>query len=312
MKVNAKKVSLIVVGGFIGLLLIAGILGQFLPSDDKATSAEEYHDQKLEDLRERSAELDDVYEGDSQVADAPEAGENPFADKGSLSDFDAMPEEEQKVSKNDGVDADANLEAALNQEPEDVQVVEPEPVDDDLGNEAGGGLEGSSFSDTISLTAEEVDDIAVRASERASLNMASKAEIIELDGELRQKIHRLNQKVDEIPDLIKREANALNTGEESSDLSADIEALAGRIEAIETKNKSQRKKAAHPSSATLQNLYRLSRIEGSTAVLIGQNTGRTYRFAQGDSLAYGGTLTGINGDSVTLRWSNTQTTLSLY
>ena len=52
--------------------------------------------------------------------------------------------------------------------------------------------------------------------------------------------------------------------------------------------------------------------QGVEAVLVGQNTGKTYRVSEGDGLAYGGRLAQITGDTVTLSWPNRTVTLSVF
>src|SRR5690554_2124114 len=104
---KAKKIALYVVGALVGLLLILGLIGTFMPQQGGAEhSGSDYHDPRLEQLRERSAELDEVFDGRSEMVDPGAFEEDPFAPQGQLSDFDSfsdaaeatgMPEEEMLV-----------------------------------------------------------------------------------------------------------------------------------------------------------------------------------------------------------------------
>lgn len=103
---------------------------------------------------------------------------------------------------------------------------------------------------------------------------------------------------------------------QSNSTHAELTALAAKVESLENaqaqRQQTQRSQAQTPSADRLRNLYHLERIEGGTARLVGQNTGRHYIVAAGDTLAYGGRVASIRGDRVTLQWPTVTTTLSVY
>lgn len=331
MKINAKKTFIGIVGGLFGLLLLMGLAGTFLLDDKSAPApADEYHDQRLEDLRERDKELDEVYEGTPEVVEDPGAGEDPFAPKGELSDFDDLGDTTPDKALGDalsGKPSPPQLEPEPAPAPaaKDVDDAQPIVAEQSAPNDpfdaietaepsAGAAAQSNTPPDsTRDVSEQSVSNIAEKVASLSTRSMESQEELRRFDDKYRARIDDIETTLNQLSALVKRTAaEAADDGDVPAETTEAVAALSMRIAALEKKKSAQRQRAARPSGATLRGLYRLNRIEGNTAFLTGQNTGRQFSFREGDSIAYGGTLTRIDGDSVTLQWSSTQATLSLF
>lgn len=329
MKINAKKTFIGIVGALFGLLLLMGLAGTFLLDDKSAPPpADEYHDQRLEDLRERNKELDEVYQGASEGVEAPSADGDPFAPKGELSDFDDLGD----------TTPDKALEGALNGKPsppepepepepaaKDADSAQPQAVEPSAQNDPFASIETVASSDPEASqestppdptndSSDQADNhLAERVAKLSALSTENQEEVRQFAAQYRARIDDIETRLGQLSALVKRTAEeAVDDGDAPAETAEAVAALSMRIAALEKKKSAQRQRSARPSGATLRGLYRLNRIERNIAFLTGQNTGRQYTFREGDSLAYGGTLTRIDGDSVTLQWSSTQATLSLF
>lgn len=341
-KMNLKKITLLVGGVLVGFLLIVGVLGAFLaPSQGVDTSEGEYYDPRLEELRERSAELDEVYEGNSTFLEDPAASDDAFINTGQLSDFDSFidepieneapvtgiaPEHEPEQEHEPSTLAEGASNTSVMPSPFDrISTAETDDTDTDLlmALDSGGDFVSrddmtdpqTAYAPSTARSAmdrHEVEEIVRHAVADA---IGQHHELISLKASVsaqQQQAIELEERLDAQPELFRELAEELtvNNSKESFDLM--VATLNERMDALEARTQAQQQQARRPSTAQLQNLYRLERIVGNTVVLVGQNTGRQYTFSEGDSLAYGGTLAAIRGDSVTLRWPTTQTTLSIY
>lgn len=321
---KAKKIIIGVLGSLIGFLLILGLIGAFLLDGDGSGGAPEkgdYYDPRLEELRERSAELDEVYEGTAEELGHAEAGEDPFASQGELSDFDnfdgAQEEPARDSPKVEIEDAPSQEKTHSFGEPTaPLDAVQPEDemresVRDDSVASIGDTSRKSPFDNIPTAGDGITDDDLDEAIKGATRNLVRQEALELFQARQERRLNNIDQTLREVPELIQQGVSAAleESGDAKQEVAEQIEALTQRIASLEAK---KRAKPTRPSGATLRNLYRIKRISGDTALLIGQNSGREFTFRVGDSIAYGGTVTRIKGDSVTLRWPNTQTTLSIY
>lgn len=315
---KVKKIALSIAGGFIGLLLILGLIGVFLGGQGTLDNPEsEYYDPRLEELRERSAELDEVYEGKSEMVEPNSDGEDPFASRGELSNFDSFQDDPQEPPQAGAADSEsfvspeeASPPPAPVSEPDSFSGPEPKANDSALVESLQREEPTTSPFDTVQPRAAGIDESDVEAMVSEAVE-AAMADVV-TKSVLSDRLQALNLQRENLTETIRQSVDEALASRGADELAVSVAELNERIESLETEKQAARRRASQPSANQLRNLYRLEKIAGKSAVLIGQNTGREFTFGEGDTLAYGGTVASIRGDSVTLRWPNTQTTLSIY
>ncbi|CAM3858921.1 hypothetical protein VRRI112168_03545 [Vreelandella rituensis] len=173
--------------------------------------------------------------------------------------------------------------------------VEPGANDDAYPGEHDADLDDAVHSLTLALLDEQLGELKAQMQDMASYM-----------GELTLQIETLAATQKE-PSI---DASQLENMHSKLDtLSEQVASLAEQQQKIEQKRSETARVSARPN---VEGLYQAIAIENGKAVLRGQNTGRTYRLAPGDSLAYGGTLTSIKGDSIQLKWPHQEVVLSIY
>lgn len=328
MKMNKpflKKAGIVLAFVVLGITLMASMNTDESPADRAGSEGKKdsgYHDQKLDDLRERKAELDRVYEGSDRVMAGTDAGGeegSPYAAMGGLSDFDAPSPSEPPVTS----PATSTGQTA--------QAI----VDEDGSKPSTTGDESSDDGEAISLEAQAYStlDQPVRMPthpdrdmpplSQAQIKKAVDSHIAVLTSSRAQLDNEYDERFEAISDQLEnlqRQQDSNSSHPNTAALSKELENVKKRLLKLEgdvsrsaTKSSSKivRASAGIPASQ-LRNLYRLKAIDGASAVLIGSNTDRVYRFQSGDRLAYGGTLKSIKGGGVTLSWPQTEVVLSVY
>jgi len=328
---KVKKILIYAGGGIGGLFVLLIVASMFVDTSELPGMDQEegLRDARLEELRQREAELQDVFEGEGDgVFINPDSDEDPFAEVGVLSDFDELnadtpPQvnnsaaQPAEVGENEFADmGDPDFPS----EPEDPYAFEED---------------GDSFADSDALNDTAAFTPATPAASEPEDRLRSDVmeEIHSLEERLKDQLRNLEVlvgQIDTAPDTTTVEGlmntltddiAALRDSQEriaaqSNSTHAELTALAAKVESLENaqaqRQQTQRSQAQTPSADRLRNLYHLERIEGGTARLVGQNTGRHYIVAAGDTLAYGGRVASIRGDRVTLQWPTVTTTLSVY
>jgi hypothetical protein len=353
-----KKIALYTLGSIVALFVVLMIVSLVVgpPATDTSPNTESaedaYYDPQLESLRERNAELDDVYQRDEQRAGSfPEGeGDNPFAEVGELSDFDSFGSEEETFaedsslpqdaidpqSENDVIEAEGTLspdENFIDAMNEDSDVADPfadvSSSERDVSTPDESSWDGQPVNNeqTANRNTSPGRSVSGEQLEEVRTSLDSKIESLKslLHSELsRHQVELLeaqsNSADSESLNHLQREMQLINTqlaalSEHSESLTTTLASVQADVTEMKTQRDAIQRQAARPqrpSATTLRNLYKLQRIEGATATMIGQNTGDTYTFRQGDSIAYGGRVGGISGDTVTLTWGDISTKLSIF
>lgn len=303
------------VGGLFVLLIAAGMFIEPPQNQDGAPGLSSSGDSRLDELRERSAELDDVYDvGDANFAQ-PDSNDDLFASVGELSDFDQFKEPEPSHEQ----DLEQGTFFSDDVHSDDQGVVSPDEAMVDQLNERDGEVFGeispSDFESPPSIAEEDMQQL------RDDVFAAVSAMELELRDDIQHLETNVQQQAASQLDVdfaaLREELRALQASHtelrsQLHDTPDDQAELSERVAQLEQQLQQRNARAQRPSDSTLRNLYRLERIQGRTAVLVGQNTGTRFTFSEGDSLAYNGTISVIRGDSVTLRWPSTSVTLAIY
>lgn len=315
-----KKILIYAVGGVVGLFVLLIIASMFMDTsslpamDDDSASLS---DPKLEKLRQRESELNEVYEGEDDAFLTPDSSDDLYADVGELTDFDAPASSEVEApAKNTLSPAPMVAEepataASANRSPAEKN---PDVVVADLLNKPQPTTMDGDQSRSAPASLVEQQELALKVE---LLGEQTRRDI----GEIQDTLSALSERPALGSEILNGIQDSLNTllasqasmKDKNNAMAQEMASLSARIEDLEAQKKRAaraRKPSASPSM--LRSLYHLERIQGGTAVLIGQNTGTRYSVAQGDSLAYGGRVAAIQGDRVTLRWPNVTTTLSIY
>jgi hypothetical protein len=323
-----KKILIYTGGGIGGLFALLIVASMFMGTSSLPDMEEDARvsDQKLDALREREAELQDVYEGEGNAFFTPESDEELYANVGELSDFDAPPvapappssDPEDSPFHNDNALSNTSLVAEPNNGApfENDPLLEAAPEDVEMPQSEEHQVEHPS--DVASVNTNP-DPTPLLLEEIAALETRVGRELEQFERVLTRIEAQLNDapRQENIASAVRDDLQLIRQSQseianQASDARSEVIALATRIESLESARTRAATQRLQPSSTELRNLYELDRIEGGTAILIGQNTGRRFIMSEGDSLAYGGHISAIRGDRVTLRWPNMTTTLSIY
>lgn len=324
MSPKVKKTFKYVGGGLVGIIVLLVVAGMFIdpPQTQVDTSQQEAGsgDQRLDELRVRNEELDNVFEAGETEFAQPDASDDLFAEVGELSDFD-QPREVEEVSRNDSTDEQSA--PFSNNSPSSADNVAMDSPDDTMVDEMNANADALSAGDNTSFGDAPMPSIAQEDIQQLKDDVFAALSTMEL--QLSDEMEQLESAIDQQAssqsglDVAALRESVLALAATQDELYAQIQdspdeqaELVARVEQLESQLQQRQARAQRPSDSTLRNLYRLDRIQGNTAVLIGQNTGTRFTFSEGDSLAYNGSVSAIRGDSVTLRWPTTSVTLSIY
>lgn len=313
MKPPVKKVLKIVgivLLALLGLIIMIGLIAgnkQQASSPVEAESSaltelsdEPVDDPKLEQLKKRRDELDKVYDGDRQTASPDnEDFDDPFQSVGEFSDFDESHQEPSATEEDpsevqmptEDATADTDVQPAA---PGDSASLEPSPADVSL-------VEIEQLKTEVSRLKSSVASMESSNPSKGESPAVSKEDIRELKDQAQRFenfIELQNGKPDDAT-ILKR-----------------LEALESKVEKLSAKqttsNRPKSSARQQQPSVNVEILYTLQRIVGDTAVLKGNNTGRVYHYRVGDPIAYGGRLSSIRGDAITLHWPHRDVTLSVF
>lgn len=333
-KFTVKKVFLAILGLLLTLLILIAIANTMAPRSAKqADSSSEYYDPKLEALRERNNELDLIYEGDEgDFVEVEELADGDlFSPTNQLSDFDTFKEKASSEGVQDPIPDPELIEptGTLEAEPE-----LGEQTSDDPFASISPKAEVSSLSDdpdrdmvtALSIEAEQSPSSAPVQTEVTQEDIRDALDVYfsqnpsilssdDLEDLARDQTNRFNELSMELQTMTLEAQSEIRSAIDNVDFSEvqlQIGALVERLDSLEAQSQLRQQQANQPSRAQLQNLYRLKRIENQSVELVGQNTGRSFTFSEGDRIAHGGTVTKIDGGNVTLSWPSTTITLSVY
>lgn len=264
---------------------------------------------RLENLRAREAELDELYGGNEPVTvSEARSGADVSMDEdfGQLSNFDSAPAAEPEPSA------------------EPAPAPEPEPV-------------ASNSSEAPAEPVEAAPAATIDASQLASLEqrLETIAENTLTERDVRHMLEdatdnaasvpadtqaRLNDLAEQLDGLEVAPTEALQArigtiAEHLTDLTERMEELEDSLEEAPAPTAATSDAKPSPQAAprpNVSNLYAAVAIENGNAILEGQNTGRIYTLAPGDALAYGGRLSAIEGDEITLKWPHRTVRLSVF
>lgn len=285
-------------------------------------SFEEESEQRLAELREQEAELEEIYQGTEETLYQGEPDDPALLDGegGQFSNFDARSEPPAQEP--------APEPEAENQATPD-NVLTQSLMEQDMPADAAGVDDGrlAAIEDRLDALAREIQNVA-NTQQVSDVTSESAVEPIREDlSGLKSQVASISDRLEELgdqdlsdePQVDDERLDALSERFEafSEAMALQLEGLDERLkevaeDAAKRAQAPEPKRTAAPSRPAVSGLYQLLAIEGNVAVLEGQNTGRTYRIAEGGDLAYGGRLLDIDGDQTVLAWPHRTVELSIY
>jgi len=289
-------------------------------------SFEEESERRLAELREKEAELEEIYQGTEETLYQGESDDPALleGEAGQFSNFDARPEPPAQEPAPEPV---PEPEAEDQATPDDV--LTQSLMEQDMPADAAGVDDGrlAAIEDRLDALAREIQNVA-NTQQVGDVTSESAVEPIREDlSGLKSQVASISDRLEELgdqdlsdePQVDDERLDALSERFEafSEAMALQLEGLDERLkevaeDAAKRAQAPEPKRTAAPSRPAVSGLYQLLAIEGNVAVLEGQNTGRTYRIAEGGDLVYGGRLLDIDGDQAVLAWPHRTVELSIY